>query len=75
MNILTAKDYRAIPNQKHVSSWPIFVTLTLTLDSDDGKCKGENLGYKFDLFVRPNGTKVIKCRDKAGSCKVRLPKL
>lgn len=35
----------------------------------DGKCKGENLGYKFDLFIRPNGTKVIKCRDKAGSCK------
>jgi len=35
----------------------------------DGKCKGENLGYKFDLFIRPNGNKVIKCKDKPGSCK------
>lgn len=35
----------------------------------DGRCKGENLGYKFDLVVRANGRKLIKCTNKAGSCK------
>lgn len=35
----------------------------------DGKCRGEALGYKFDLLMKPNGKKSIKCLNKPGTCK------
>lgn len=37
--------------------------------ADQDQCKGENIGYRADLIINPDGTKSIECQNKAGECR------
>ena len=55
---------------KPVQEWFDQNTFTEFYYSDDGKCKGENLGYKYQLYYREkSGRPAIRCTGRPGTCK------
>lgn len=40
--------------------------------NDDRECKGEEIGYRFDLTTDVNGNKDVVCTNKPGSCRYNI---